>query len=76
MMDSSAALLCDEFFHCCRSTHMTHKQDHTVKSPPVSSYDRALARAVEWLGDRYLLAKPINAHTLPRRENIGVSSTA
>jgi hypothetical protein len=40
---------------------MTDKQDHTPQSPPVSSYDRALARAVEWLGDRYLLAKPINA---------------
>ena len=55
---------------------MNDKQDHTMQTPPVSSYDRALARAVEWLGDRYLLAKPINAHTLPRRENIGVASTA
>jgi hypothetical protein len=59
-----------------RSTHMTDKQDHTPWSPPASSYDRALARAVEWLGDRYLLAKPINAHALPRRENIGVASKA
>ena len=48
---------------------MTQKQDHTQQSPPVSNYDRALARAVEWLGDRYLLAKPINAHTLPRPES-------
>jgi hypothetical protein len=55
---------------------VTDKQDHTHQSPPVSNYDRALARAVEWLGDRYLLAKPINAHTLPRRENVGVGSTA
>jgi hypothetical protein len=55
---------------------MTDKQAHTPQSPPVSSYDSALARAVEWLGDRYLLAKPINAHALPRRENIGVGSTA
>jgi hypothetical protein len=55
---------------------MTDKQDHRPQTPPVSSYDRALARAVEWLGDRYLLAKPINAHTLPRREHIGVASTA
>ena len=54
---------------------MTDKRDHTPQSPPVSSYDRALARAVEWLGDRYLLAKPINAHTLPRREHIGAAST-
>jgi hypothetical protein len=55
---------------------MTDKQDHTPHSPPVSSYDRALARAVEWLGDRYLLAKPINTHALPRREHIGTASTA
>lgn len=59
---------------------MTDKQDHTLQSPPGSNYDRAIARAVEWLGDRYLLAKPINAHTLPvgnpRRSSIGVASTA
>jgi hypothetical protein len=28
--------------------------------PPVSNYGSAVARALEWLGDRYLLAKPIN----------------
>lgn len=50
-------------FHFYRRTHVTDKQDHTHQSPPVSNYDRALARAVEWLGDRYLLAKPINAAT-------------
>jgi hypothetical protein len=55
---------------------MTHPNDPTLQSPPVSNYERALARAVEWLGDRYLLAKPINAHALPRRENIGVAWTA
>jgi hypothetical protein len=55
------------FLHASKSTHMTDKQDQTLQSPPASSYDRAIARAVEWLGDRYLLAKPINAHTLPRR---------
>ena len=55
---------------------MPDKRDHIPQSPPVSSHDRALARAVEWLGDRYLLAKPINAHALPRRGNIGVASTA
>ena len=48
---------------------MTQKQEHTNQSPPGSNYDRALASAVEWLGDRYLLAKPINAHTLPRPES-------
>ena len=40
---------------------MTDNQYQTLQSPPASSYDRAIARAVEWLGDRYLLAKPINA---------------
>jgi hypothetical protein len=59
---------------------MTYKRDQTLQSPPVSNYDRAFARAVEWLGDRYLLAKPINVHTLPRRQSpstgIGVASTA
>jgi len=55
---------------------MTVKQDPTLKPPPESNYDRALASAVEWLGDRYLLAKPINASTPPRRFNVGVASTA
>jgi hypothetical protein len=59
---------------------MTQKQGHTQQSPSVSNYDRALARAVEWLGDRYLLAKPINAHTLPRlqshRFSVDTASTA
>jgi hypothetical protein len=59
-------------FHFYRSIHMTDKQDHTHQSPPGSNYDRALARAVEWLGDRYLLAKPINAQTLPRRESASI----
>ena len=40
---------------------MTDKRDHTLQSPPVSNYERAIARAVEWLGDRYLLAKPVKA---------------
>jgi hypothetical protein len=59
---------------------MTDKQDQSLQSSLESNYDRAIARAVEWLGDRYLLAKPINAHTLPRRQSpsmgIGVASTA
>jgi hypothetical protein len=28
---------------------------------PVANYSTAIARAVEWLGDRYLLATPIKA---------------
>jgi hypothetical protein len=31
-----------------------------VHSLPVANYSPAVARAVAWLGDRYLLAKPIN----------------
>jgi hypothetical protein len=42
---------------------MTEKRP--LPSLPVANYRSALARAVEWLGDRYLLAKPINsAHRL------------
>jgi hypothetical protein len=32
----------------------------TSHSLPVANYSPAVARAVAWLGDRYLLAKPIN----------------
>jgi hypothetical protein len=32
----------------------------SVRSLPVANYNSDIARAVEWLGDRYLLAKPIN----------------
>jgi hypothetical protein len=36
------------------------------KSLPVVNYASALARALEWLGDRYLLAKPVNSvHRMP-----------
>jgi hypothetical protein len=40
---------------------MTEKRNLPLKSLPVANYRSALARAVEWLGDRYLLAKPINS---------------
>ena len=40
---------------------MTEKQTRPLKSLPVANYKSALARAVECLGDRYLLAKPINS---------------
>jgi hypothetical protein len=29
--------------------------------PPIVDYSAARERAIKWLGDRYLLAKPINA---------------
>jgi hypothetical protein len=44
---------------------MTEKIIYPLKPLPVANYRSALARALEWLGDRYLLAKPINsAHRL------------
>jgi hypothetical protein len=44
-----------------RSTHMARKEKHRLQSLPTANYSSAIARAVEWMGDRYLLAKPINA---------------
>jgi len=38
---------------------MTGKQTQNLKPLPTTNYSSAIARAVEWLGDRYLLAKPI-----------------
>ena len=40
---------------------MTNEPNHSVKPLPVANYGSAIAKALEWLGDRYLLAKPINA---------------
>jgi hypothetical protein len=34
----------------------------------VVDYSAARARAIEWLGDRYLLAKPVNAAESGRRK--------
>jgi hypothetical protein len=50
---------------------MSDKQHHAVPSLPVSNYSSAIARAVEWLGDRYLLATPINV-TLPPRPSSAI----
>jgi hypothetical protein len=40
---------------------MPNKRDQPPQSFPPANYNPAIARAVAWLGDRYLLAKPINA---------------
>ena len=40
---------------------MSDNLSNKRQSLPVANYSSAVARAVEWLGDRYLLAKPINA---------------
>jgi len=44
-----------------RSIKMADGQNHSLIPLPMANYSSAIARAVEWLGDRYLLAKPINA---------------
>jgi hypothetical protein len=44
-----------------RSMMMNDRQEHHTPSLPVANYSSAIAKAVEWLGDRYLLAKPIKA---------------
>jgi hypothetical protein len=40
---------------------MPDKENQTLRSLPVANYSPAITRALAWLGDRYLLAKPINA---------------
>jgi hypothetical protein len=39
---------------------------------PVSDYSAAIANAVAWLGDRYLLAKPVNAIPAARTGSVRV----
>jgi hypothetical protein len=46
---------------CQRSIKLADSDNRSLKVPPTVNYGSAIARAVEWLGDRYLLAKPINA---------------
>ena len=50
---------------------MSDKQAHTIPSLPVSNYSSEIARAVAWLGDRYLLAKPVNS-TLAQRQSSAI----
>ena len=44
-----------------RSIKMADGQNHSFKPLPMANHSSAIARAVEWLGDRYLLAKPVKA---------------
>jgi hypothetical protein len=39
---------------------MADESNHKVEPLHTANYSSAIAKAVEWLGDRYLLAKPIN----------------
>jgi hypothetical protein len=58
--------------HVQQSTiEMFHKSVQKSQSPHAYDYGAAIAKAVEWLGDRYLLAKPINTgpwQQRPRRQ--------
>ena len=40
---------------------MKHSTVNETARTWIVDYSAARARAIEWLGDRYLLAKPINA---------------
>jgi hypothetical protein len=53
---------------------MSTGQQHDSAVLPIANYSSAIAKAVEWLGDRYLLAKPINA--APSREGPNVARMA
>ena len=57
-----------------RSVKMADRQIHGFKALPKANYSPAIARAVEWLGDRYLLAKPINA--APKSRDHAAASSA
>jgi hypothetical protein len=52
---------------------MITRQQQVALSLPVANYSSAIATALQWLGDRYLLAKPINA--APSREMPAMSRT-
>lgn len=39
---------------------MRHSDNAERAHSRIVDYSTAVARAIEWLGDRYLLAKPIN----------------
>lgn len=43
-----------------RSDFMTSESKHKMRSLPTADYSAAIGKAVQWLGHRYLLARPIN----------------
>jgi hypothetical protein len=53
---------------------MANKPNDRPESLPVANYSPAIARAVEWLGDRYLLAKPIHAAPHKRTADVRFST--
>lgn len=53
---------------------MLNKGKLRPNSLPVADYSPAVAKAVEWLGDRYVLAKPIRKSSKsPIRGTLGVA---
>jgi hypothetical protein len=54
---------------------MLNKRSPQISSLPVANYSSALASALEWLGDRYLLARPVNASRLPSLSDLSQSRT-
>jgi hypothetical protein len=55
---------------------MSIRQRHDSEALPIANYSSAIAKAVEWLGDRYLLAKPINAAPSGEGQAVGHGSAA
>lgn len=51
-----------------RTTHTERRREWIV------DYSAARSQAIRWLGDRYLLAKPINAQTGARRPESSLDS--
>ncbi|MGA2777537.1 MAG: hypothetical protein ABSF94_08260 [Steroidobacteraceae bacterium] len=48
---------------------MTSETHHKIQSLPTANYTEAMASALKWLGDRYLLAKPINRSMVGSRSD-------
>jgi hypothetical protein len=46
---------------------MPDNRNQTLQSLPVANYSPAIARAVEWLGDRYLRRSPSRRHPVTNR---------
>jgi hypothetical protein len=53
---------------------MSENTDRKDGPKPASNYDPAIARAIDWLGDRYLLARAINV-TVKRQKAGAVATT-
>jgi len=48
---------------------VVNHNNHTRQSLQQTDYSAAIARAVEWLGSRYLLAKPMMPHSRQRNRD-------